>query len=294
MAGKELHGKLRGANVRFSSGQFGLYGPGTNGSSSQYASDFCWKFFRASDKEFEDRVHVNNCGVEDGQFSHERKNKQTRQKILKEAGIPEEARILLYAGRLSPEKNIRLLVEVFRALNSFKNYDTDKRDVYLVIAGDGPLAGWLSNQLQKYAPDKFKVLGHLSDKERLADLYANSDIFIHPNPREPFGIGPLEAMASGTPVIAPNSGGVLSYATEENAWIEEPRFENFFAAAMDIFNDPEKREKKIKNALETASQFTWEKSFERLFALYDKLYEEFTRKQGTSEHNRPKIMAQVA
>ncbi len=118
------------------------------------------------------------------------------------------------------------------------------------------------------------MLGHIGDKEKLANLYANSDIFIHPNPREPFGISPLEAMASGTPVIAPNSGGVLSYATDENAWLKEPDAEDYFAAVRDIFNNPEKREQKIKNALDTARRFSWENSTDRLFGLYDKLYGE--------------------
>ena len=62
------------------------------------------------------------------------------------------------------------------------------------------------------------MLGHL-DKELLADYYANADVFVHPNPKEPFGIAPLEAMASGVPVVAPNSGGILSYATDENIWM---------------------------------------------------------------------------
>ncbi len=43
-------------------------------------------------------------------------------------------------------------------------------------------------------------LGHEADRRRLADLYANVDVFLHPNPREPFGIAPLEAMASGDAV----------------------------------------------------------------------------------------------
>ena len=118
-----------------------------------------------------------------------------------------------------------------------------------------------------------------SDKEKLADIYANSDIFLHPNPREPFGIGPLEAMASGLPVVAPNSGGVLSYATEENAWLEEAETEGYFAAVRDVFNNDAKRETKIQTAIETARTLTWENSTDKLFALYDKMYEDFSRRR---------------
>ncbi|MEZ5429500.1 MAG: glycosyltransferase [Pyrinomonadaceae bacterium] len=240
-----------------------------------FFSDFCWRFFRNSGERFSERVFVNNCGVEDEVFNINRKNPETRRRILSEMNFPANAKILLYAGRLSPEKNIKLLFKVFRGLIGFYNYDLAKRDFRLLIAGDGPQSNWLRKKLQKYAPGKFKFLGHIAEKEKLADIYANSDVFFHTNPREPFGIAPLEAMASGTPVIVPNSGGVLSYANNENAWVEEPLFEDYFSALMDIFNHPEERERKVENALETARQFTWEKSFERLFKLYDELYEEF-------------------
>jgi alpha-1,6-mannosyltransferase len=246
-----------------------------NGNSRHLFQDLCWRFFRSSEKNFPARVFISNCGVEADCFSPSRKNAKTRDRILAEAGFPENATVLLYAGRLSPEKNINLLPEVLRSLVSFFNLDSAKREYRLLVAGDGPQANWLKEKLERYAPGKSKLLGHLRGKEELADLYANSDIFIHPNPREPFGIAPLEAMASGTPVIVPNSGGVLSYANNENAWIEEPTAEAYFAAVHDIFSRPEKRKRKIQNALETARIFSWEHSTDKLFQLYDDLYKEF-------------------
>jgi len=118
------------------------------------------------------------------------------------------------------------------------------------------------------------LLGHL-DKETLSNYYANADVFVHPNPREPFGIAPLEAMASGAPTVAPNSGGILSYATNENAWLVEPDAEAFAAAIREVVEDPELRESKIKLALATARGNTREASTDRLFATYDKIYEDF-------------------
>jgi alpha-1,6-mannosyltransferase len=51
-------------------------------------------------------------------------------------------------------------------------------------------------------------LGYIADRELLADILANCDVFLHPNPHEPFGIAPLEAMASRLALVAPDSGGV--------------------------------------------------------------------------------------
>ena len=75
-------------------------------------------------------------------------------------------------------------------------------------------------------------------------LLANADAFIHPNPREPFGIAPLEAMASGLPLVAPSSGGVMSYATEESAWLAPPDPENYARRIQEIFAHPDVRAQK--------------------------------------------------
>lgn len=250
-------------------------GNGHNGNGSVSQPNKCWRYFKASKQNFAETVFVSNCGVDDKVFNISRKNPENRRAMLNELDIPEDSTVLLYIGRISPEKNIKLLYKLMRSLVGFKNYDTQKHNYQLVIAGDGPKADWLINKLQKYTPGQYKFLGHITDKERLANFYANADIFLHPNPREPFGIAPLEAMASGTPVVVPDSGGVLSYANDENAWITEPDVESYFAAIRDVFNDSEKRERRVKNALETVQNFTWEKSFERCFDLYDKLHADF-------------------
>ncbi len=256
--------------------------------------DFCNRFFRASDISPDERIFVNQCGADTKLFSFSRKNTARRKEILEEAGFPENATVLLYAGRLSPEKNVKFLPEVLDSVLKFYNHDSQKREYRLLIAGDGPLKVWLQERLEKIAPGKFKMLGHLTEHGKLADIYANSDIFIHPNPREPFGIAPLEAMASGLPVVAPDSGGVLSYATNDNAWLEAAEKECYFSAIRDIFNDDQKRQKKIQNALETARQYSWENSTDRLFTLYDSMYRNFHRTIDLIEPQTEKEIADFA
>jgi glycosyltransferase involved in cell wall biosynthesis len=179
--------------------------------------------------------------------------------------------MLLYAGRISPEKNIGLLIDTMKILSK-----DPRHDYRLLIAGAGPQSEWLREQGEKFAPGKMILLGHL-DKDTLANYYANADVFVHPNPKEPFGIAPLEAMASGVATVAPNAGGILSYATNENAWLVEPDGEKFASAVREIVSDPELRDKKIAKALSTARENTREASTDRLFATYDKIYEHFER-----------------
>ncbi len=231
-----------------------------------------WKKFKAPKVELKERIFVCPRGVNIEMFSPEKKSVEVKREMRGRAGLPEDSILLLYAGRISPEKNIPLLVNFMKILAR-----DEKNDYRLLIAGAGPTEAWLKEQIKGDLKDKIILLGHL-DKEFLADYYANADVFVHPNPKEPFGIAPLEAMASGVPVVAPNSGGILSYATDENIWMREPTGENFADAIREIIENPEKTEQKIKNALETAGNNTWTVSTDRLIAAYDKMFDEFQRR----------------
>ena len=231
--------------------------------------NWCWRYFAAPRVPAAERIFVCPRGVDVGQFRPDRRSDEVRREMRERAGIPDDAVVLLYAGRISPEKNIGLLAEMMKYLANDAT-----RDFRLLVAGAGPLAEWLEEETGKNFPGKIVQLGHL-DKETLSNYYANADVFVHPNPKEPFGIAPLEAMASGVPTVAPNSGGILSYATGDNAWLVEPAGESFAAAVRDVIDDPAERERRVANAVETARANTREASTDRLFATYDKLWEDF-------------------
>ena len=242
---------------------------------------FIWKVLRAPRSEAAERIFVNHCGVDTGSFSIARKSDEKRVKIYASYGIHANAKLLLYAGRISPEKNILLLPEIIKELAAASNCE-----FRLLVAGAGPEQEKLSVECERAAPGKMIMLGHMNDMEVLADLFANCDAFVHPNPREPFGITPLEAMASGLAVAAPNSGGLLSYANSENAWLCEPNGRAFAAGINEIFSDEACRKAKIAKALETSQRYDWETSVDNLFGLYDKMLKEFRENRGVYDHRK--------
>jgi alpha-1,6-mannosyltransferase len=166
---------------------------------------------------------------------------------------------LLYAGRLSPEKNVMLLLDIMERL--------DPRQYTLTIAGEGPLL----DIMRRRATGPVSFLGHVADRDELARVYAGADIFVHPNPREPFGIAPLEAMASGLALVAPNTGGVTTYANETNAWLTNADADAMAAAARDIRSDPVTRTAKIQAARATAERFDWPIVTNQLLKLYEEI-----------------------
>ena len=243
--------------------------PSKNTGRSGWLLNQWWRFLKAPRISFRERVFVCPRGIDPVQFSPAKRSERGKQEMRQRASIPDDAVVLLYAGRVSPEKNIRLLVDMMKILSV-----DSTRDYRLLVAGDGPQAEWLKKQGSAVANGKIVLLGHL-DKETLSSYYANADVFVHPNPREPFGIAPLEAMASGAPTVAPNGGGILSYATNENAWLIEPNAESFAAAVREVVNYKEQTAHKVAHALETARANTREVSTDRLFETYDKIYEDF-------------------
>jgi glycosyltransferase involved in cell wall biosynthesis len=222
------------------------------------------------------QVHVRPMGVDCGGFSPSRRRPSARESLLSRisvaAGSVTNTRLLLYVGRLSPEKNIDVLVDMMEILAADSSVEH-----HLLFAGDGPCAAWLREIADQKAAGKIHLLGHIANREELGDLYANCDALVHPNPREPFGIAPLEAMASGLPVVTPRAGGVLSYASDGNAWLVEPSGADLATGVYGVFADDAARTVKIEQALRTAANFDWPQVAAVFFDLYDDLHKRFRR-----------------
>jgi alpha-1,6-mannosyltransferase len=197
-------------------------------------------------------VWVRPMGADTERFTPRRKSQAARDRMLQLIGGTDKTVLLLYAGRLVPEKNLYLLIDAMSKLRSDAT-----RDFRLMFAGDGLLFEPLRKTCTERIPGSTTFLGHIADRELLADFFANSDAFVHPNPREPFGIAPLEAMAAGLPLVAPDCGGVTAYANHSNAWLASQSAESYAAAIRDIINHPETRARKVDAALTTAAQHRW-------------------------------------
>ncbi|MDN8592615.1 glycosyltransferase family 1 protein [Paenibacillus sp. 11B] len=106
--------------------------------------------------------------------------------------------ILLYVGRIAPEKDIATLTLAMQQLPEHM-----QSRVHWIIVGDGPLLP----KMRMQSPTNVTFTGYLHGEE-LAVMYASADLFVFPSSTETFGNVVLEAMASGLPVLAANGGGV--------------------------------------------------------------------------------------
>lgn len=178
-------------------------------------------------------VWLRPMGVDSRLFRPERQHPDIRQWLRLLAGAAESGTLFLYVGRLAPEKNLHLLVQTMELL------ERESPGVFhMVVAGNGPLRTEFERECEQRVPGAVRFLGHIGERDLLADILANSGIFVHPNPREPFGIAPLEAMSAGLALVAPDSGGVSCYANHSNAWLAPPEAGPFARAVRAIRDDP--------------------------------------------------------
>ncbi|MDP2317723.1 MAG: glycosyltransferase [Acidobacteriota bacterium] len=217
-----------------------------------------------------DFIHVCPMGVEVAAFGPVHRDRQLRRRLLAQAGGTADSVLLFYAGRLSPEKNLGLLIDMLDHLQRPTRGTDVSRDYRLVLAGDGPMTEAILKDAAHRVPHRVHWVGAIRDRAELAAHYASADVFVHPNPKEPFGIGPLEAMASRVPVVLPSAGGVLSYANPTNAWLAEPVGASFAHAVRTVLSRPD--DGRVAAAFETARHLDWSQVTARFFKLYDQLH----------------------
>lgn len=227
-------------------------------------------------------VEVIPMGVELDHLGEEEPSEEWRQRLVSQVGGGDRTRLLLYTGRLSPEKNVGLLVELIERLQS-----DSTNEYHLLIAGAGPLEAWLQDESRQRAPGRVHTFGHLASRTELARLLRNCDAFIHPNPREPFGIGPLEAMAAGLPLVAPTSGGILTYASANNSWLCEAIADDFAQTVRSLFANPDERSKRVAKARQTASEFCWPVIARQHLRRYEEIWRSFTNQPSTDPDRSP-------
>ena len=172
---------------------------------------------------------------------------------------------VLYAGNIKPHKNLERLIEAFHTLRQ----DPDLGHVKLLIIGDEiSKYASLRRAVHRYKLHKYvRFFGFVPDKT-LAVLYRLARVFVFPSLYEGFGFPPLEAMASGTPVITSNVSS-LPEVVGDAALLINPLDPAEIAQAMRrVLMDSELREELRQRGLRRVSEFSWERSVRRVREIY--------------------------
>ena len=201
-------------------------------------------------------------GVDTSLFNPIQKDLNFKSKI----GLSETDILLLYVGRLAPEKNIGALLETFKKARS--TLSRQGKNLFLALVGTGPLIE--QSDLEK--TNGIILPGELRGNQ-LAQWYASADIFVFPSTSETFGNVILEAQASGLPVLCLNSQATQERICNHHDGILAANIEEFERLLIDLTADKSKRDYLGKNAFITAKSQKWDDIFNRLYLEYCKVIE---------------------
>jgi glycosyltransferase involved in cell wall biosynthesis len=201
-------------------------------------------------------------GVDTSLFNPIQKDLNFKSKI----GLSETDILLLYVGRLAPEKNIGSLLETFKKARS--TLSRQGKNLFLALVGTGPLVE--QSDLEK--TNGIILPGELRGNH-LAQWYASADIFVFPSTSETFGNVILEAQASGLPVLCLNSQATQERICNHHDGILAANIEEFERLLTDLTADKSKRDYLGKNAFITAKSQKWDDIFNRLYQEYCEVIE---------------------
>lgn len=188
-----------------------------------------------------------------------------KQAIREQWGISKKY-LLTYVGRLAPEKDVNTLLEVAKSLPAEIN-----EEVQWFVIGDGPQR----EELQIEAPENMTLTGYLTG-EQLAEIYSASDLFVFPSPTETFGNVVIEALASGTPAITANSGGVKNIIKEgvTGYLCETGNVMEFTNAIWKLLENDDLRKQMGIDGRNYALTHNWDKIFSHLLWHYRAVIDE--------------------
>ena len=171
---------------------------------------------------------------------------------------------VLYAGNVKPHKNLERLIDAFHFVRK-RGLDHLK----LVLIGD-EISKYTAlrravhkHQLHKYV----RFLGYLPE-ETLAVMYRLAGVFVFPSLYEGFGLPPLEAMASGTPVVTSNVSSLPEVAGDAAVLVDPYDPQAIADGIYRVLTDERLRRDLVHKGIARAGQFSWEQSVRRIRAIY--------------------------
>ncbi|RSL29864.1 glycosyltransferase family 1 protein [Salibacterium salarium] len=208
-------------------------------------------------KELQERdfknVHVWKRGVDTEMFHPDQYNMSMRERLTDERF---HDKLLLYVGRLAPEKEIEKLRAVLEESNEFS----------LAIVGDGPHR----ETLEKHFEGTKTVFTGFMHGEELAQAFASSDVFVFPSTTETLGLVILEAMASGLPLVAAKSGPTCEQIEDERTGLlYSPEEQSDFIRTVRRFEDETLRKRLSTNARKDIGELGWSEAAAQLLTLYE-------------------------
>ena len=218
-------------------------------------------------------------GIETELFEHDRNESAAfREKLERHFPRLKGKRLLLFAGRVAKEKNIGFLLKILPGILA------RHPDIVLLIVGNGPDLEYYREMAKKTGIEEACVFTGYLERKDLALAYTISEVFVFPSLTDTQGLVTLEAMLSGTPVVAIGVLGTLMVMGGDNGgfMVKKDKAE-FSARVLQLLEDGELHRQKSLEAVKHASQWSIVELTKKLVNIYDS-----TVKAYSEEHGEPR------
>ena len=196
--------------------------------------------------------------------------------FVESLGSPAKRVRALYVGRVSVEKNMPLMVKVWKEADA--RLREKGVDAELLVVGDGPYRKEMERELRG---SRVRFVGFRYGDE-LAKIYATSDLFVFPSVTDTLGQVVMESQASGMPVIVTDQGGpkevVLDGVT--GRVVPDTDVEGWVRAVVECCSDDEARQRMGRSAHEFMQDFSMERSFEHFWQVHEQAWVENLAARG--------------
>jgi phosphatidylinositol alpha 1,6-mannosyltransferase len=163
-----------------------------------------------------------------------------------------------FVGRLSPEKNVRMLAQLEKAL-----HEAGFEDTRFMIVGDGNEREWLIKNMKR------AVVPGILRGTALAEAYANMDVFVFPSVTDTFGNVVLESMASGVPTVVTSGGGPRYLVSPGvNGYVTDS-LDEMVRSVLQLRLSKSMRTRMALDARSTALSYSWDNVFHRIYQRYE-------------------------
>jgi len=176
---------------------------------------------------------------------------------------------ILYAGRISPHKNVVRIIEAFSALKAELEKEGLFPDLKLIIIGDelSKHPDLRRTVIRSRMQNDVRFMGFVPI-EVLRIFYDAAKIFVFPSLYEGFGLPPLEAMAHGTPVVTSNTSSLPEVVGNAAVLVNPENVFEIMRALHRVLLDQALRDKLKQRGYEQATKFSWEASARQILAVY--------------------------
>ncbi len=176
---------------------------------------------------------------------------------------------ILYAGRISPHKNIVRIIEAFAALKAELDKEGKYPELKLIIIGDevSRHAYLRRTVIKGGVQNDVRFLGFVPI-DVLRIFYDVAKVFVFPSLYEGFGLPPLEAMAHGTPVVTSNVSSLPEVVGNAAVMVNPENVFEIMRALHRVLLDQDLRAKLKERGYEQVQKFSWESSAQRILNIY--------------------------